>query len=261
MKHHFVKTENHQRLMAGVRFMEDRGSLSSPLCLVHGDPGVGKTRNISQYGAESGAVLIKGHVGMKLDGLYWAISQQLGIKTSRNLTAEMMEQTAVLRATQAPIIFDEAQFGLSMTCKKVEAAGIEHLRQLGESAGVFVLLVCHESEVPRFAGSRHIETRIAHRIELKNATEADTVQFVRELAEVEIGEGVGELVFRQTGGRFRLVENAIACLERIAKAKNLSQLTLADVGKVKLVVDHEQGLVPKIAPKPEKVNAAAKGER
>lgn len=261
MKHHFVKTENHQRLMAGVRFMEDRGSLSSPLCLVHGDPGVGKTRNISQYGAESSAVLVKGHVGMNLDGLYWSISQQLGIKSARNRTAEMQQQVNALRALGSPIIFDEAQFGLTMTCKKVDAAGIEHLRQLGESAGIFVLLVCHESEVPRFSCSRHIETRIAHRIELKNASTADTVQFVRELAEVGIGDGVGELVFKQTGGRFRLVENAIACLERIAKVKNLNHLTLEDIGKTKLVVDHEQGLVPKIAPKPEKVNAAAKGER
>lgn len=74
MKHHFVKTDNHQRLMAAVRFMEERGSLSSPLCLIHGDPGVGKTRNISQWGAESSAVLVKGHVGMNLDSLYWSIS-------------------------------------------------------------------------------------------------------------------------------------------------------------------------------------------
>lgn len=107
MKHHFVKTDNHQRLMAAVRFMEERGSLSSPLCLIHGDPGVGKTRNISQWGAESSAVLIKGHVGMNLDGLYWSISQQLGIKRGRNRTAEMNEQVAVLKGMRTPIVFDE----------------------------------------------------------------------------------------------------------------------------------------------------------
>lgn len=249
MKHHFVKTDNHQRLMAAVRFMEERGSLSSPLCLIHGDPGVGKTRNISQWGAESSAVLIKGHVGMNLDGLYWSISQQLGIKHRSNRTSEMNEQVAVLKAMRTPIVFDEAQFGLSMRWQRTEAAGIEHLRQLGESAGVFVLLVCHNSEVFRFSDSAHIRTRIAHRAELQNATERDTIAFVRELSEIEICDGVGEIVHKQTGGKYRLVENAITCLERIAKVKGLSRVTPSDVSSVTLVVDHEQGLIPKIAPK------------
>lgn len=249
MKHHFVKTENHQRLNAAVGFMVERGSLSSPLCLVHGKPGVGKTRNISQYGADSNAVLIKGHVGMNLDGLYWSISTQLGIKHCSNRTAEMCEQIAKLKALQAPIIFDEAQFGLSMRWQKVEAAGIEHLRQLGESAGIFVLLVCHNSEVGRFSESAHISNRIAHQCELHNATERDTVAFVKELAEIEVGAGVGEIVHKQTGGRFRLIENAISCLERIARVKGLARLEVADVGNVTLVVDHEQGLIPRLAPK------------
>lgn len=258
MKHHFVKTENHRRLAAAVGFMEERGSLSSPLCLIHGDPGVGKTRNISQYGAESSAVLIKGHVGMNLDGLYWSISQQLGIKHRSNRTAEMAEQIAVLKGMRIPIIFDEAQFGLSMRWQRTEAAGIEHLRQIGESAGVFVLLVCHNSEVYRFSDSAHIRTRIAHRTELQNATERDTVSFVRELADITIGDGVGELVHKQTGGKYRLVENAITALERIAKVKGLDCLVPSDVAGVTLVVDHEQGLVPKIAPK---TNATRGGAR
>lgn len=250
MKHHFVKTDNHQRLIAAVRFMEERGSLSSPLCLVHGDPGVGKTRNISQWGAESSAVLIKGHVGMNLDGLSWSISNQLGLKHRPNRTAEMAEQIAMLKAQGTPIVFDEAQFGLSMRWQRVEAAGIEYLRQLGESASTFVLLVCHNSEVGRFSDSAHIRTRIAHRAELHNATERDTIAFVKELAEISIGDGVGELVHKQTGGKYRLVENAITSLERIGKVKGITRLEMADVGNVTLVVDHEQGLVPKIQPKP-----------
>lgn len=249
MKEHFVKTENYQRLNAAVRFMEERGSMSAVLCLLHGEPGVGKTRNISHLGAATGAVLVKGHVGMDLDGLIWSISQQLGIKHQRTRTAEMAEQIAALRAMQARIIFDEAQAGIYMTWKGTKAAGIEYLRTIAESANTFAFLVCHNSEVQRFSESAHIRTRIAHRGEMFNAVEADTIEFVRALAEVEIGDGVGSLVHKQTGGKYRLVENAITSLERIAKVKGLKKLELADVGNVTLVVDHEQGLVPKIAPK------------
>ena len=248
MKHHFVKTENHRRLAAGVAFMNERGSLSSPLCLVHGEPGVGKTRNISNYGAEYKAVFVKGHVGMSLDGLVWTISKQLGIRHRNNRTAEMDEQINALRGMRSPLIFDEAQFGLSMKWKKVDAAGIEYVRQLSESAGVFALLVCHDSEVPRFSNSAHIRTRIAHRIELLEATQADTEKFVDELADVDIGKGVGELVYQQTRGKYRLIENAIATLERIAAIKNQNRIELEHVINVTLVVDHEDGLIPKVAP-------------
>ncbi len=247
MKQHFVKTENHKRLMAALSFMEERGSQSACLCLLHGEPGVGKTRNISHWGAATGAVLIKGHVGMNLDGLIWSISQQLGLKHKSNRSAEMADQIAALKAAGHRVVFDEAQFGLSMRWQRIEAAGIEYLRTLGESAGTFVLLVCHKSEVARFSESAHIRTRISHQAEMHNAGIADTIAFVRELAEVDIGDGVGELVHQQTGGKFRLIENAITSLERIAKVKSLARVEVADVGNVTLVVDHEQGLIPKIA--------------
>lgn len=246
MKQHFVKTENHRRLTAAISFMEERGSASACLCLLHGEPGVGKTRNISHWGAASGAVLVKGHVGMNLDGLIWSISQQLGLKHKNNRSAELADQIAAIKAAGHRIVFDEAQFGLTMRWQRVDAAGIEYLRTLGESANTFVLLVCHKSEVARFSDSAHIRTRISHQAEMHNAGLADTVAFVRELAEVEIGDGVGELVHKQTGGKFRLIENAISSLERIAKVKSLARLELSDIGNVTLVVDHEQGLVPKI---------------
>lgn len=258
MKHHFVKTENHKRLQAAVGFMEERGSDSACLCLLHGEPGVGKTRNISHWGAANGAVLIKGHVGMTLDGLIWSISHQLGMKTGNNRTAAMDAQIVELKKTRAPIVFDEAQFGLSMRWQRTDAAGIEYLRTIGESAQVFVLLVCHNSEVQRFSDSAHIRTRISHRAEMLNAGEADTVAFVRELADIEIAPGVGEIVHRQTAGKYRLVENAIASLERIAKVKQISRVAPEDIAGVTLVVDHENGLVPKIMPK---ANALKGGAR
>jgi DNA transposition AAA+ family ATPase len=249
MKHHFVKTENYNRLQAAVRFMEERGSPSACLCLLHGDPGAGKTRNISHWGASNGAVLIKGHAGMTLAGLRWAISEKIGVHHRNNSTAERDDQIAKLKENATPIVFDEAQFGLFMREKGLRAAGIEYLRDIAESANTYVLLVCHNSEVAGFSESKHIRTRIANRGELFDAGTADTAAFVRDLCEVEIAEDVAALVHKQTGGKFRLVENAIATLERIAERKGVTRLEAADVGSITLVVDHEKTLVPAVAPR------------
>ncbi len=259
MKDIFVKTENQSRLLAGAEFMKNKGGKSSCLCLVHGEPGVGKTRNISHWGAGEQAVLIKGHVGMNLDGLIWTISQALGVKHKANRSAEMAEHVAALTVHPRPIVFDEAQFGLSMRWQKTDAAGIEYLRGLAESAGTYVMLVCHSSERHRFSEFAHVRTRIPHQVEMHDASVADTMTFVSKLAEVEIDDGVGELVHKQTSGRFRLIESAISSLERIGKMKGLSRLTLADVVNVTLVIDQEQHLTQKIAPKGEAKGNASKG--
>lgn len=252
MKHHFIKTENYRNLLDGVRFMQSKGSPSACLCLLHGDPGVGKTRNVSKWGADEGAILVKGHVGMTLDGIIWAVNNGLGLKGSSNRTQTIEAQVAALRQNGQPIVFDEAQFGLKMKQGGDRGAGIEYLRDIAERGSTYVLLVCHQSEVPGFSESKHIRTRIAHRIEMKDATAEDTSAFIRGLCEVEISDDACALVHQQTGGKFRLLENAIATLERIASVKKVSGLTGADIAGVTLVVDHEQGLIPKIAPKPAK---------
>jgi hypothetical protein len=246
MKHHFVKTDNFQRLLSGINYMENRGSATACLCLLHGEPGVGKTRNISKLGPDLPAVMIKGHVGMNLDGLIWSVSQGLGIKHSSNRTQEIHAQVAALAMSGTRIILDEAQFGLYMRHNGRQGAGIEYLRDICERGNTFAVLICHESEVAGFSESEHIRTRIGHRIPMFNASLVDTTSFVRQLCEVAtIDDEVGAIVHQQTAGKYRLVENAISTLEAIARKAGLTHLTAADLPNLPLVVDHEANLVPK----------------
>ena len=254
MKHHFVKTENYKTLLDGVEYMENRGSSPTCLALLHGEPGVGKTRNISKLGPDLPAVLIKGHVGMNLDGLIWSVSQGLGIKHYTNRSAEMQAQVAALAASQTRLVFDEAQFGLYMKHAGKPGAGIEYLRDIAERGNTYAILICHASEKASFSDSKHIRTRIGHQIEMVDASPADTAAFISELCEVAVDEEVAAIVHRQTSGKYRLVENAIGTLEKMARMKGLERLAAADVRGIRLVVNHEEGLVSK-AVKPTKAPA------
>lgn len=246
MKHHFVKTENHASLLQAVRYMEQNTSGSARLALVHGEPGVGKTKNIDNWASEVGAVVVKGHVGMSLPGIRWSISNMLGIKTKANSSAEAMAQVIALTHGRQPIIFDEAQFGLSMKSSGVKAAGIEYLRDLAERANTYVLLVCHESEVAGFSESAHIRTRIAYRCTMRNATLADTREFISQLCEVPVDDAVIAHVQHVSGGKFRLLEQAIASLEMIARANGLKRLDADSIKGLPLVIDHEKSLAPRL---------------
>lgn len=245
MKHHFVKTENNKRLRDGVAYMNNRGSLTTPLLLLHGEPAVGKTRNVSNIGPELPAVFIRGHVGMNLYGLIWSVSQGLGVKHQSNRTAEIAAQVAMLQRDGMKIIFDEAQYGLEMKHAGKPAAGIEYLRHIAESGNTYAILTCHQSEVHGFSESKHIRTRIGHVVEMFDASPADTAAFVHELCDVSVDDEVAAIVHKQTCGKYRLIENAIAALEQKARKLGAERLCAADLVGIRLVVDHEEGLVPK----------------
>lgn len=235
--------------MMAVSFMENKGSDSACLMNLNGDPGVGKSREVDHYGARNSAIFIRGHVGMTLSGLRWELSHALGLPSFRNSSQEMHAQIAALSEGRHPIIFDEAQFGLSMRQSGTAAAGIEYLRLIGEAAKTFVILVCHTSELAGFARHAHIATRISYNCKLTHADAADTAKFVSELCDFAIDDDVAQIVHEQSGGRFRLIENAISTLELIGNSKGLSRITSNDLldskGKrLRLVVDHEKALLP-----------------
>lgn len=249
MKKKYVKTKNQERLTAGVWTMENKGSDSACLMFLNGDPGVGKTREVDHWGAKNGAVFIRGHVGMTLTGLRWSLSHQLGLPKFRNSSEEMQAQIAALAEGRHTIIFDEAQFGLSMRQQGAAAAGIEYLRLIGEAARIFVILVCHSSETAGFTRHAHISTRISYNCKLYHADLEDTTKFINELCDVSVDDAVAKVVFEQSGGRFRLVENAISNLDLLAAGKGLAALAYPDIlatnGKpIRLVVDHEKSMIP-----------------
>ncbi len=247
MKHHFVKTKNYSDLLSANSFMEDRGSLSSAICLCHGEPGVGKTRTFSHWAGGINAVFIRGHVGMTLSGLRWIISDKLGVRHRRNVTDEIEEQIATIRASGIRLIFDEAHFGQLMRYGETRAAGIEYVRDLAERSDSFVVLICHNSEVAKFSESPHIRSRIAFRFEMNDAEENDAVKFIKELCEVRMTDEVAKSIYSQTRGKFRLMENAIASLERIAKQEKRDCVEYSHIANTALIVDYEQTLVPRVS--------------
>ena len=182
---------------------------------------------------------------MTLDGLIWAVSQGLGIKHYPNRTAELQAQVEALASTRMRLVLDEAQFGLYMRHAGHFGAGIEYLRDIAERGNTYVILICHASEKANFYDSKHIRTRIGHQVEMVDASLADTAAFVRELCDVPVDDEVAAIVHRQTSGKYRLVENAIGTLEQMARMKGVDRLCAADIKGTRLVVDHEEGLIPR----------------
>lgn len=238
MKQHYVNTSNHQRYMAGVGAVESRGSIEACILLVTGNPGTGKTTTVDHWGAGTYAILIDGVPGMSLA----YIRDYLARETNTYAHKKFAQHESIVdffRRSQYPIIFDEAQHGLP---NKGEC--IEYLRRIAERAEVPLVLVCHTSEKHRFSEDRmaHIATRVSAVVELKPASLEDCKTYLQELCEVMVDDAVVEQVFKQSGGRFRLMANAGKTLESIANKQGKTSLSGADVKGIQLCEDAMKSL-------------------
>lgn len=233
MKHHYVETSNHQRFMAGVRAVENRGSPEACILLLTGEPGTGKTAAIHRFGSDRMAVRLEGITGMSLAYLRDYLADQTGVH-GKSKYHQHMGFEDYLRETGAPIILDEAQNGLPD-----KGAVIEYLRRLAEQAGVILVLVCHTSEKHRFSEDRlaHIATRVSDAPILKPATVEDCALYLSQLCEVGTDADVARAVHEQSRGRYRLLANATKNLEAIAAKRGLKALTAEAIRGVRLCED------------------------
>lgn len=233
MKHHFVKTSNHQRLMAHLRAMENRGSPEACIMLLTGEPGAGKSCNIDNWGSDAMALTLEGIPGITLsDVRNWLLYEtKVAGKTKFDKHQAIL---AWFRNTRAPIIFDEAQHGLGN-----HAEVIEYLRRIAELSGVILVLVCHTSERHRFSHSNlaHIADRITAEPRFLPANREDCAIYLAELCEVGVDEAIIEKVHTQSRGSYRLLANAGRTLEAIGAKLGKTALTGADIGGVMLCED------------------------
>lgn len=238
MKQHYVNTSNHNRFMAGVGAVENRGSSEACILLMTGNPGTGKTTTVDHWGATTYAILIDGVPGMSLAYIRDYLARETNT-FARSKFAQYEATVDFFRRSRYPIIFDEAQHGLP---NKGEC--IEYLRRIAERAEVPLVLVCHTSEKHRFSEERmaHIATRVSAVVELKPANLEDCTSYLNELCEVMVDAAVAEQVFKQSGGRFRLMANAGKTLESIANRQGKTSLTGADVKGIQLCEDAMKSL-------------------
>jgi DNA transposition AAA+ family ATPase len=236
MKKHFVKNANYRRFMTGITRIERRGAEESSLILVYGPPGVGKTRTVNHYGAMTDAITVPGMHGMNVAYVRDCLKDASGIDI-RGRWAESKALKEFFREYRYPIIFDEAQHGLTD-----KGACIEYLRAITDHAEVPLVLVCHTSEAKRFSKHDHQATRIGVVCELEIATLEDCAQYIDELAEVEIAADLRAEIHRQSNGRYRLMKDAVTTVEQYAAKMGKSSISLDDARGVKLCEDLQKKL-------------------
>ena len=209
MKQEFVKTENSKRFRAEIAMLERRGALEAGWLLVTGRPGEGKTKTLHNWAAEVGAVMLTAQANWTVTRMMEELAAKLGIEPVRGYQAKVAE---TIGAEDMPIVVDEAQFALHDT-----AACMEVLRGITDKSGTMLIAVTMDHEVPRFNRREQIGSRFFRKCQFQESTLTDVAAACAQLAEgVTIEPDLIERIHSETGGRMRLVLNAISRIEQIA---------------------------------------------
>lgn len=233
MKQEFVRTENAVRFRAEIAMLEKRGALEAGWLLVTGRPGEGKTKTLHNWAAEVGAVMLTAQANWTVTRMMEELAAKLGIEPVRGYHAKVAE---TIGAENMPIVLDEAQFALHDA-----AACLEVLRGITDKSGTILVAVTMDHEVPRFNRREQIGSRFFRKCQFHESTLGDVGAACQQLAEgVRIGDDLVERIHRETGGRMRLVLNAISRVEQIAHHLKAESLAAEAVASIALCEDFQR---------------------
>lgn len=228
MKKEFVQTENYRRFMTAVRQKAQRGAAESNLVVVRGRAGDGKTCTMHHYAATNRAVMLTANPSWTVRRMMVELAAALSIPTAgawENAVA------SAIAADEIPMIVDEAGFALANN-----AACIERLRSITDKSGTLLVLVVMERDMVRLHQHDQITSR-ATLCGFAASTLADVRAACTQLAEVQIADDLAERIHRDTGGRMRLVLEAINIVEALTLAAGKAAVALADVKGLALCDD------------------------
>lgn len=233
MKTMYVPTSNQARLEAGVEVLKERGAREAGGLILTGRPGDGKTSCLKHWGAQVDAVMVTCTSLITPGRLVDELARKLGLPMTRDIDQAIGERLLQHGKT---VILDEAQFALYE-----RAACLERLRGITDFAGTPWILVLMEADVWRLTQCEQISSRIADWVEFQPATLADVTAVVGKTCEVQLDAAVVQRIHADTGGRMRLVVNAISRVEMVAKALGKTELCARDLAKTTLVHDYRNG--------------------
>lgn len=233
MKKEFVATANHQRFEAAIKLRERRGASESGLVVVHGRAGEGKTRTLHNWASAQRGVMITAYPGITPTRAMRELAAKLKIATVGDWQGAVEERIA---AEELPLVVDEAGFALADG-----AACLERLRTITDKSTTLLVMAVMQSSMSRLRQYDQITSR-ATLCEFLPSTVDDIAATCAQLCDVRMDADLVKRIHHESEGRMRLVLDAIAVVEAVARADSRNAMALADMKGMRLCQDFDAAL-------------------
>lgn len=220
----FVKTQNVKNFITLANDLQNRAEGLSGLALVYGEPGLGKSKTALWWVMNNNAILISAKKSMTTRWLLEELVSELGDVPSYK-TSELYNQ-AIKRilATQSVIIVDEIDYLVS------NKMAIEMLRDISDRTDCPIIMIGMHYADKKLSRFRHLYDRFCEILKFETFTYLDVYEIISQLSEVKISDDAVQFIF-QNINRLRQIVKLINKAETIAKANDLTEISLQDLKK------------------------------
>lgn len=224
MKNLFAMTSNADRFLAAMKALEKRGAQEASWVLLTGLPGLGKTELVEWWALRHDAIYLRAKSAWTPRAALIELAERLGIAPARKSGELFGQILGVLGRSPAPLVVDEIEHCLR------DAKVLEVFRDLSDLTEIPVVVV--GMDAVRTAIQRHeqISSRIHQVVDFLPATVDDVRLMADALIEIPL-DWADDLIVKvhmESEGRYRLIMDALAEIERHAKRSQLQRVCAAD---------------------------------
>ncbi|HPA15756.1 MAG TPA: AAA family ATPase [Desulfobacterales bacterium] len=225
MKKEFAVTDNVKRFCAAVNGILQAPAGVDRMALIYGDPGLGKTETATWWVIHYGesAVYVRTKKLMSGRWLLEEVVAELGEQPAYRTSDLFRQAVDVLIGTNRVVILDEIDY-LAYDARVIET--IRDIHDITNSPFVFIGMAQADKKLKRY---RHLWRRFSEVVRFDNLTREDTAAVIRQIAEVPVNDSAIEAIHGSGNLTVAMLYRWVQKMERIAKSRNLEQITADDL--------------------------------
>ena len=235
MKPLFAQTSNVDAFLKGITTVEDRGAPEASWMLVEGIAGAGKSKTLEWFSLQNDALHLRCKVSYTPKWFLGELVTELGIQPKGNTEDRFKQAVSALAGSSRIIIVDEIDHALHHESKVLET-----IRDLTDLTEVVVIVAGMEGIHGKLARYPQISSRISEHVEFLPPSVEDVRTLCDTICEVTVADDLIAEIHRQSGGRMRLILNAIRRVEQFGKRNTAKKIIALDDVKGRHLTEHWQ---------------------
>lgn len=224
MQNKFVEIKNAKRFRSAIAHIHHHNLKGvERMCLIYGDPGLGKTETAIQYAAGNGAVFLRMRKLMNARWLLRDLVRELGDYPVRFTEGLFNQVVELLERKKKTLILDEVDYFTS------DSKVTETLRDIHDITGTPMVFIGMSQADKRLKRYPHLYDRFVEVVKFQPLDREDIELMVKELSNINFGEDAIDKIVELSEGKIRRVLSLIHRAEYVAQVNKVKSVTAKDV--------------------------------
>lgn len=228
MRNRTVPTKNIAQLSTASKALTGRAQGSPGIGVIEGDAGLGKSTAVAWLSNQAPSIYVRAIALWTPSAMLSDICRELRVIPGGSCATQVGRIVEAMSLGGQTLYLDEADYIVRQTRL------VETLRDLHDLTTRPVVLIGESGIVGRLSGLKRFTSRIAQQVIFRPLDAEDTALIARDCCQVEIQPDLLAKIHADTRGNTRLIVVSLARVEQMARARGLSSIGAADVGRAEL---------------------------